>query len=191
MPYDTLINALLDEGRAKCEGIIRKAQGEAEQFLDDVKQTSEALEQETDFQIKRALASQCASILSRATLAARHLLLHAKQEVLASVWKEVSDQATSLSGQSRMKVLSELLDETLAALPGQQSHAVIECRERPYFEDILKKRGIPFEEWHQDDLLLGIKLESDGEVLTNSVATRLAKAKPELTIELNRLLFKE
>ena len=33
MPYETLIDALLEEGRAKSEAILRKAQAEAERLL--------------------------------------------------------------------------------------------------------------------------------------------------------------
>lgn len=191
MPYETLIDALLEEGRAKSEAILRKAQAEAQRLLNEVKQKSEALDHEVDSLIHRDLAAQRTAILSRAALSGRHVLQQAKQEVLDTVWSQVITKAMSLTGQARTKVLSALLNEVLAAFPSQSPRAVIERRERPYLEKLLNQRHIPFEEQHQDDLLLGVRLEVNGEVLTNSVATRLAKAKPELMIELNRLLFAE
>lgn len=189
MPYEMLIDALLEEGRAKSETILRKAQAEAERLLNEVTQKSEALDREVDSLIHRDLSLRRTAVLSRAALSGRHVLLQAKQEVLDIVWSQVITKAMSLTGQARTKVLNALLDEVLAAFPSQSPRAVIERRERPYLEHLLHQRHIPFGEQHQDDLLLGIRLEVNGEVLTNSVATRLAKAKPELMIELNRLLF--
>jgi len=189
MPYETLIDALLEEGRAKSEAILRKAQAEAQQLLNEVKQKSEALDYEVDSLIHRDLAAQRTAILSRAALSGRQVLEQAKQEVLDEVWRHVSQKAMTLTGNARTKVLTALLDEVLPPSSSPASCVLIDDRERPYFEDILKERGVPFKEQHQDDLLLGIKLDANGQVLMNSFATRLVKAKPELMIELNRLLF--
>ncbi|GMV50811.1 MAG: hypothetical protein AMXMBFR67_23540 [Nitrospira sp.] len=189
MPYETLIDALLEEGRAKSEAILRKAQAEAERLLNDVKRKSEALDHEVDSLLHRDLSAQRTAILSRAALSGRHVLQQVKQEVLDEVWRHASQKAMTLTGNVRTNVLTALLDEVLFAFSSPTPCVLIESRERPYVEDILKERRIHFKEQHQDDLLLGIKLEADGQVLTNSFATRLVKAKPELMIELNRLLF--
>lgn len=191
MPYETLIDALLEEGRAKSEAILRKAQAEAERLLNEAKQKSEALDHEVDSLTHRDLAAQRAAILSRAALSGRRVLQQAKQEVLDVVWRHASQKALTLTGNARTKVLTALLDEVLPAASSPGPCVLIDGRDRPYVEDILKERGVHFKEQYQDDLLLGIKLEADSEVLTNSFAARLAKAKPELTIELNRLLFTE
>ena len=133
---------------------------------------------------KPALADQIVNIDGRGGQ-------QAKQEVLDVVWRHASQKALTLTGNARTKVLTALLDEVLPAASSPGPCVLIDGRDRPYVEDILKERGVHFKEQYQDDLLLGIKLEADSEVLTNSFAARLAKAKPELTIELNRLLFTE
>ncbi|MDF0642493.1 MAG: V-type ATP synthase subunit E [Nitrospira sp.] len=191
MPYATLIDALLEEGRTKSEAIVRQAQVEAERLLNDAQQQCETLDREADAAIRRSLSTQRAVILSSAALSARHVMLRAKREILDAVWRHVSQKATTLTGHARTAVLSALLDEILTASSSQSPRVLIDGRERPYLEEILTERSITFEEQHQDDLLLGIRLEGNGEVLTNCLAARLAKAKPELTIELNRLLFIE
>ncbi len=190
MPYETLIDALLEEGRTKGEAIVRTAQAEAERLINDAQQQCEVLDREAEAAFCRNLSTQRTTILSRAGLSARHVLLQTKREILDAVWYQAGQKAMSLTGHARTAVLKALLDEILSATSSQTPRVFIDSRERPYLEDILKERGISFEE-QQGDLRLGMRLEADGQILTNCLAARLAKAKSELTIELNRLLFTE
>lgn len=191
MPYETLIDALLEEGRTKSEAIVRQAEAEAERLVHHAQQQCETLHREADVAVRRQLSSQRTAVLSRARLSSRHVLLQAKREILDAVWRHAGQEAMALTGQARTRVLTALLDELLSATSSQSPRLLIDGRERPYLEDILKERKISFEESREDDLRLGMRLEANGEVLTNCFAARLAKAKPELTIELNRLLFIE
>lgn len=189
MPYDTLINALMEEGKIKREAVLRTARIAAEGLLNDARQQCETLEREADAVIRRNLSAQRAAILSKAVLSARHVLLQAKRELLDTVWQQTGRKAMALTGTARRNVLRPLLEEVLTATSSRSLRLVIDARERRYVEDILKEREIVFEEQYDDGLLLGVRLEADGEVLTNCFAARLKKAKPELTMELNRLLF--
>lgn len=189
MPYDTLINALLEEGRTKREAILRTAQIAAEELLNDARRQCETLEREADDAIHRHVSAQRTAILSKAALSARHVLLQAKRDLLDMVWQQAGRKAMALTGHARKKVLRSLVEEVLAATSSRSPRLIIDTRERRDVEDILKERGIAFEEQCDDGLLLGVRLEADGEVLTNGFAARLKKAKPELTMELNRLLF--
>ncbi|NGZ10743.1 MAG: hypothetical protein CV088_15375 [Nitrospira sp. LK70] len=188
MPYETLIDALLEEGRTKSEAIVRTAQAEAERLIHDAQQQCEVLDREVEAAIQRNLYIQRTAILGSTGLSARHVLLQTKREILDAVWSHAGQKAMSLTGQARTAVLNALLDEILAATASQSPRVLIDSRERPYLEEILNERGIPFEE-QQGDLRLGMRLEADVEILTNCFAARLAKAKPDLTMELNRLLF--
>jgi vacuolar-type H+-ATPase subunit E/Vma4 len=189
MPYETLIAALLQEGDAKCKAILRKAQAEADHLIAEANMAAAALEREADAQVRREAAKQRIAVLGRATLAGRRILLETKHEVLEAVWRRVSERASALTGSERAGVLRALLDELLAVVPQGPLKAVIEGRERSHLEGLLVERKIPFERRRREDLLLGIALEAGGELLRNSLASRLAKAKPDLVIELNRLLF--
>lgn len=189
MAYDTLINALLEEGKAKAEAILCKARADAERVLNETEQACEALDRQVALLIERDLSAQRTAILSRAALSGRRLMLEAKQDVLDHVLSQAKGKTMSLTGHIRSKILTMFLDEALQQVSSQSPRAVIDPREKPYLEGILNERGIPFEERQEDELLLGIKLEVNGEVITNSAAARLAKAKPDLMIELNRLLF--
>ncbi|WP_447976660.1 V-type ATP synthase subunit E [Candidatus Nitrospira bockiana] len=191
MSYDTLIDALLEEGRAKCGAILRQAQTEGERLLNEAKRESEALDHEVNRIIRRDLSARRTARLGRAALSGRHIVLQAKREVLDAVWQHAGQKAMALTGKARTQVLRALLVEALSASSSPLPRVFIDSREWPYLKDILKERGLAVEEQHQDDLLLGVRLEANGQVLTNCYASRLAKAKPELMIELNRLLFRE
>ncbi|MGE3151298.1 MAG: V-type ATP synthase subunit E [Nitrospiraceae bacterium] len=191
MSYDRLIEALLEEGRNKRDAILHQAQVEAEELLSDARRESEALAREVELTIRRDLSARRAALVARAALSGRRIVLQAKQEILDAVWRHAGEKVRSLAGHARTEVLNALLAEVLAASPSPSPRVFIDDRERPFLEESLKQRGIEVEAQHQDALLLGIKVEGNGEVLTNSFATRLAKAKPALTIELNRLLFGE
>lgn len=167
------------------------AEAEAERLVHHAQQQCETLHREADVAVRRQLSSLRTAVLSRARLSSRHVLLQAKREILDAVWRHAGREAMALTGHPRTRVLTALLDELLSATSSQSPRLLIDGRERPYLEDILKERKISFEESREDDLRLGMRLEANGEVLTNCFAARLAKAKPELTIELNRLLFIE
>jgi len=189
--YETLITALLQEGETKCKAILRKAQDEADQLIASANVAAAALDREADAQVQQEIAKQRTVILARAMLSGRQILLQAKHEVLEAVWRQVTEKALALTGAERAVVLQGILKELLTEAPPKTLKAVIDSRERAHLEGLLDKRRIPFEQQHRDDLLLGLELESNGEVLRSSLATRMAKAKPELVIQLNRLLFAE
>ncbi|HRC44418.1 MAG TPA: V-type ATP synthase subunit E [Nitrospira sp.] len=189
MAYDTLIDTLLEEGRAMQEAILHQARTEAERLLNEAKQESEALDHEVDRIIHRDLAVRRTARLARAALSGRHIVLQTKQEILDAVWRHAGRKALALAGEVRAQVLRALLLEALSASSSPSPRVSIDGRERPYLDGTLKERGLAVTEYHQADLLLGVCVEANDEILTNCYATRLAKAKPELTIELNRLLF--
>lgn len=189
MPYETLITALLEEGDAKQQAVLRKAQAQADRLIEEANAAAKALEREADLQTRQEVARQRRSILGRAALSEREILSQAKHEVLKAVWQRATEKALALTGAARAKVLRALLDELLAAAAPEPFKVVIDSRERVHLEDLLKEKGILFDEQHRDDLLLGLELETSGERLTNSLTARLAKAKPALVLELNRMLF--
>lgn len=189
MPYETLIAALLEEGDAKRKAIVRKARAEADRLIGEAASAAETLEREADFHVQQQEARRRVEILNRAALSQRQILLQAKQEVLEAVWRRGTEMALALTGTARARVLRALLDDLLKSVPPGPLKVVIDGRDRASLAPYLEERGFPFEEQHRDDLLLGVELEGSGEFLRSSFASRLAKVKPELTIELNRILF--
>lgn len=191
MSYEKLIAALLEEGDAKCTGILRKARAEVERLVAESTAVAETLGREADQFVRIELARQRVQALSRASLARRHILLQAKHEVLDAVWRRVTEIATALTGSERVRVTTALLDELLAVAPSGPLKVIIDRRERVRLAPYLKEKNLAFEEQRRDDLLLGAEVAGSSEILRTSLATRLTKAKPELLIELNRLLFGE
>ncbi|HXF93404.1 MAG TPA: V-type ATP synthase subunit E [Nitrospiraceae bacterium] len=191
MAYDTLIAALLAEGEAKRKEILSKARAEADRLMAQAAADAAALEREADRRVREELAAQCAEALSRASIDRRRLLLQAKHEVLEAIWKRTTEMAMALTGHERARVLRGLLDELLDAAPPGPLTVIIDPRERPHLVPYLKSRNLAVEERSDDELLLGAEVVADGIMLRTSLATRLAKARPQLLIELNRLLFKQ
>ncbi len=191
MAYDTLIAALLAEGEAKRKEILSKARAEADRLMAQAAADAAALEREADRRVREELAAQCAEALSRASIDRRRLLLQAKHEVLEAIWKRTTEMAMALTGHERARVLRGLLDELLDVAPPGPLTVIIDPRERPHLVPYLKSRSLAVEERSDDELLLGAEVVADGIMLRTSLATRLAKARPQLLIELNRLLFKQ
>jgi vacuolar-type H+-ATPase subunit E/Vma4 len=191
MPYQALITALLEEGEAKATALITKARMEADRLIVNAKSSMATLDHETRLQVQNEVARQRTLIVCRASLTSRHILLQAKHEVLDAVWEQATKHALSLTGKTREQVLHMLLDELLASASPGSLTVRIDSREELYLKNLLSEKGISYETQHRDDLLLGMELEEPGVCLTNSFATRLNKTKPELTMELNRVLFHE
>lgn len=191
MPYQALMTALLEEGEAKATALITKARMEADRLIVNAKSSMATLDHETRLQVQNEVARQRTLIVCRASLTSRHILLQAKHEVLDAVWEQATKHALSLTGKTREQVLHMLLDELLASASPGSFTVRIDSREELYLKNLLSEKGISYETQHRDDLLLGMELEESGVCLTNSFATRLNKTKPELTMELNRVLFHE
>ncbi len=191
MPYQALITALLEEGEAKATALITKARMEADRLIVNAKSSMATLDHETRLQVQNEVARQRTLIVCRASLTSRHILLQAKHEVLDAVWEQATKHALSLTGKTREQVLHMLLDELLASASPGSFTVRIDSREELYLKNLLSEKGISYETQHRDDLLLGMELAEPGVCLTNSFATRLNKTKPELTMELNRVLFHE
>lgn len=191
MPYQALITALLEEGEAKATALITKARMEADRLMVNTKSSMANLDHETRLQVQNEVARQRTLIVCRASLTSRHILLQAKHEVLDAVWEQATKHALSLTGKTREQVLHMLLDELLASASPGSLTVRIDSREELYLKNLLSEKGISYETQHRDDLLLGMELAEPGVCLTNSFATRLNKTKPELTMELNRVLFHE
>lgn len=191
MSYTALIDALLEEGTTKSRAILDKARTEADRIVSDASAAADALAREAEREVLHEAARHRNEILGRAALAARHALLQAKHEVLEAVWRRVIETSSAMTGSTRVQVLRTLLDELLAATPAGSVKVVIDEREQRHLEPYLQQRGIAFERQNRDDLLLGVESEGGGARLRSSLMSRLAKAKPDLIVELNRLLFAE
>jgi vacuolar-type H+-ATPase subunit E/Vma4 len=191
MAYDTLIAALLAEGETKRKEILSKARAQAEALIARVDAEAERVERETDRRVRDELARQREEALSRASISRRRLLLQVKHEVLDAVWRRATEKAMALTGTDRTRIVQRLLDELLDAAPPGPLTVIIDRREQAALAPHLEARKLAVEERSRDDLLLGAEIMADGEILRTSFTTRLAKARPQLMIELNRLLFAE
>lgn len=188
MPYEGLIKALREEGRAKAEAILAKAKTEADQIITEAQTAVEVMERELDTEVTKQGEHQKITMRNEARLKSRQIALQAKHQILDRILEEARRKALQLDGNVREQILTSLLEEVIAAAPQGIPKAVIDTRERSYLEPLLRKHGLEFSVERREDLLLGIELEVNGEWVRSSLDTRLQKAKPELLVELNRLV---
>lgn len=131
---------------------------------------------------------QKVTMRNEARLKSRQIVLDAKHRIFDRILEEARRKALQINGNVRTQILTSLLDEAIAAVPQGTSKAVIDTRERSYLEPLLRERGLEFSMQQREDLLLGVELEVNGEWVRSSIETRLHKAKPDLLIELDRLV---
>lgn len=191
MSYDRLIAALIEEGEAKRQEVLRRAQAEQERLLAEARARAETQAREAEANVRQEIERYRTDRLSQARLTARLLLLQAKQEVIAAVWERASEIAARLDGAARTAVLKSLLDELIALAPPGSKQAVIDNRERLFLAPLLEAVSISYVCEIRDDLRLGLELHGQGWCLRNSWRSRLDKARPVLLVELARLLFSE
>jgi vacuolar-type H+-ATPase subunit E/Vma4 len=187
--YEKLIAALLEEGEARCREILRKARTTADQVLADAARAADTLERQAEQSVRADLARQRAAALTRASLERRRLLLQAKHRVLDAVWARVTELAAALTGPLRTRIVTAFIEELLRAAPPGPLTVIIDPRERAGLTLPVDGRSLTVEEQRRDDLLLGAELVGSGAILRTSLSARLAKAKPALLPELNRMLF--
>ncbi len=188
MPYEGLIKALREEGHAKAEAILAKAKTEADQIITEARAAVEVMERELEIEVTKQGEYQKITMRNEARLKSRQIGLQAKHQILDRILEEARRKALQLDGNVRAQILASLLEEVMAAAPQGTPKAVIDTRERSYLEPLLRERGLEFALEQRDDLVLGVELEVNGEWVRNSLDTRLQKAKPELLVELNRLV---
>ncbi len=191
MSYDALIAALLEEGTTNRAALLAQAEAEAQRLLAEARATVTDLEERAERQVRVEQVRRRAEILGRATLAARLTRLQAQHEALASVWRRATEKAMALAGNARAERLRGLVDELLAQAPPGPLLAVIDERDHEVLAPLLQARGLAFEVQRRDDLVLGLELRGPGMRLRSSLASRLAKARPSLTVALRARLFRE
>ncbi len=191
MSYESLIAALLEEAEAKRRAIVGQAQAEADRLLGEAKRTAEDLNRQAEVWLEREIAKERTAILGRAMLTARHIILQAKHEVLDLILQKAQEKALALNGEKRAAILGALLQELLEAAPPAHLKVVANDRERATLLPHCQGRGIPIEFHSREELVLGVEVEADGAIMRNCLSSRITKAKPELIMELNGLLFAE
>ncbi len=189
MPYEGLIKALREEGHAKAEAILTKAKTEADQIITEARAAVEVMERELETEVTKQGEYQRITMRNEARLKFRQIALQAKHRILHRILERARRKALQLNGNVRAQILTSLLEEVVAAAPQGTPKAVIDTRERFYLEPLLRERGLEFSMQQREDLLLGVELEANGEWVRSSLDTRLQKIRPDLLIELNRLMF--
>jgi len=198
MGYEELIRDLQREAGLRRESVLAAAREEARRIIEDASQQCDRLEKEFQYAMARDLERERTRMLNRAQQEARMLRARVRSELVREVFARLEETLKAVaSGERYPSVLAMLLKEALPEGPEGEIVIRADAGTRALLQPLLKGRAARFEPIETtgsgEDPYGGFEL-SDREgtiVIRNTFRSRLEKARPNLLVELNRLLFGE
>ncbi|MBI3597566.1 MAG: hypothetical protein HY203_10475 [Nitrospirae bacterium] len=196
MGYEELIGDLQRGTELKKEAVLTAAREEARRIIADAMQQCDRLEQELQDSISRDLEREKTRSLNRARREARTLLAQTRAELMRQVFDRLEQRLKGVSSEKPYPVVLErLLNETRPEWPQGEIVIRADSKTLPLLKSLVGNGAFRFEpmEGTGEDPYGGVEL-SDREgrvVIRNTLRSRLSKARPDLLVEANRLLFEE
>ena len=198
MGYEELVRDLEREAGRKKEAVLTAAREEARQTIADAMQQCDRLEQEFQDTIARDLEHERVRLLNRARREARMKLAEVKSELVRLVFARLEEKLKAVAaGERYPSVLERLLNETKPEWPEGEIVIRADAGTRTLLKPLIGGRAARFEPIEKTaaggDPYGGFELSNREEtvVIRNTFRSRLSKARPDLRVEMNRLLFGE
>lgn len=196
MGYEELIRDLEREAGRKKEAVLTAAREEARQIIADAMQQCDRLEQEFQDTIARDLEHERVRLLNRARREARMKLAEVKSELARNVFARLEEKLKAVAAGKRYpSVLERLLDESRPEWPKGEVVVRADPRTQSLLKPLMGDRAARFEPIERtapvEDPYGGFELSDRAGTVTirNTFRSRLSKARPDLLVETNRLLF--
>ncbi len=196
MGYEELIRDLEREAGRKKEAVLTAAREEARQIIADAMQQCDRLEQEFQDTIARDLEHERVRLLNRAQREARMKLAEVKSELVRLVFARLEEKLKAVaSGERYPSVLERLVNETRPEWPPGEIILRADSKTLPLLKPLIESRASRYEPMEgtvgREDPCGGFELSDPvGRVtIRNTFRSRLDKARPDLLVEMNRLLF--
>ena len=165
MPYDVLIEYIIEEGETRGEQILSEAREKADALLSDFEKRIEDLRQKAASGLEKELTGYRMQVLNRARLKGNAFMAVVKGEIMDEVYRGVSDALqTMIEGPSYPAILDRLLAEGLDEMRGKVTAERI-------------KGGVE------------ILSEDKRVAVINTLGSRWEKVKEELMPEVRKILF--
>ena len=120
MPYDVLIEYIIEEGETRGEQILSEAREKADALLSDFEKRIEDLRQQAASGLEKELSGYRMQALNRARLKGKAIIAIAKGEIVDKVYREVdSSLQAMIEGPSYPAILERLLAEGLDEMRGK------------------------------------------------------------------------
>lgn len=187
-----LIALLEREAAAEREQLLVEAKAQAEAMLAEARRSAgeglAATRERLDAGVRAALVKAA----STASLRASSLVLQAKEDEIARVFAQAEVALASLSADARRypEVLRRFIEEGLQALGGRGVVAVAPA-DQAVAEALIREHGWEAEVRTDPAISGGAHFSSQDMrlVVTNTLASRLGRARPALAAEVARILW--
>jgi vacuolar-type H+-ATPase subunit E/Vma4 len=197
MGYEELIRDLRREAALKQGAVSASAQEEARQIIADAMHQCDRMEQGFQDSMTRDLEQERTRLLNRARREARLMLAQAKSELARNVFARLEEKLKAVVSEKRYpSVLERLLNETRPEWPEGEIVIRADSKTQSHLKPLLGNRPARFESIEKTaaiDPCGGFELSNREKtiVIRNTFRSRLSKARPDLLVEMNRLLFGE
>ncbi|MBI5180866.1 MAG: hypothetical protein HZA05_05640 [Nitrospirae bacterium] len=190
MSHQDLIKALLQDGRRQCEQIIEKARADAEDIIKDAEKEIEQRKKGHLKKIEADIKIKSIQIINRAKINANGKILKAKYEVIENIFQKATERFLEIKNDKKyLSIFEKLCKEVLGNIKGE-TKVIIDREDASLFKKLFP--GIKAEIAPVNSAkIFGIELitENATVIIKNTLISRLKKIKPELMLELNKLLF--
>lgn len=189
MSQEELLKALEEDARRERSSLLRDAEAEAETIRSEALEELKRLKEADLLKFKVSLSAEIAKATNDARAYSNGIISAARNAAIATVREKVEDEFKRLPLRDDYPgILKKLFMEALESIGEVKTVVFVPERDLPIFRkmDILKERDV-----RPVNMDSGVMVTSeDGRVkITNTIRTRLAKAMPELNVEIRRVLW--
>ncbi|MEK6678410.1 MAG: V-type ATP synthase subunit E [Nitrospirota bacterium] len=190
MSHQDLINALLQDGRHQCEQIIEKAKADAEEIVKNAERELERQKKEYLNKIETDIKIKSVEVINRAKINANGRILKAKYEAIENIFKKATERFLEIRNEKRyLSIFEKLCKEVLGDIKGE-TKVIMDSEDASLFKKLFPDINAEIAPVNSSKVL-GIELitKNGSVIIKNTLISRLEKIKPELMLELNKLLF--
>ncbi|MBI5043912.1 MAG: hypothetical protein HZC10_08850 [Nitrospirae bacterium] len=191
MSHQDLIKALLQDGRRQCEQIIEKAKADAEETVKNAERELEQLKKEELKKIESDIKIKSVETLNRAKVNSEGKVLKAKYEIIENIFQGAAKRFSEIKdSKEHPTVFEKLCKEILGDIKGD-TKIIIDKEDAKLFKKLFPDINVKIEPFQGNSRISGIELvtQNGSVIIKNTLISRLEKIKPELMLELNKLLF--
>lgn len=189
MSQEELLKALEEDARRERNSLLSDAEAEAGTIRSEALEELKKLKEADLLKFKVSLSAETAKATNDARAYSNGIISAARNAAIATVREKVEDEFKGLPLRDDYpEILRKLFMEALESIGEVKTVVFVPERDLPIFRkmDIMKERDV-----RPVNMDSGVMVTSeDGRVkITNTTITRLAKAMPELNVEIRRVLW--
>lgn len=189
MSQEELLKALEEDARRERNSLLNDAEAEAGTIRSEALEELKKLKEADLLKFKVSLSAETAKATNDARAYSNGIISAARNAAIARVREKIEDEFKGLPLRDDYpEILRKLFMEALESIGEVKTIVFVPERDLPIFRkmDILKDRDV-----RPVNMDSGVMVTSeDGRVkITNTIRTRLAKAMPELNVEIRRVLW--